>query len=88
MAGGRYRSKADLRQEGLAIRNINMRNSLVRVRIALGLGERTSINDLVQASEKLLSLRSTLGLGEGANINAIVEAVEKLVKGGGEEGED
>ena len=66
MAGGRYRSKADLRQEGLAIRNINMRNSLVRVRIALGLGERTSINDLVQASEKLLRLPPSDG-----NLNSL-----------------
>lgn len=55
MAGGRYRSKADQRRETTASKYIKMRSAMVKIRIAVGLGEKAKTEDVIEAVKKLVA---------------------------------
>lgn len=52
--GGRYKSNAEKRRETTASKYIKMRSAMVKIRIAVGLGEKAKTEDVVEAVKKLV----------------------------------
>ena len=52
---GRYKTRSDVRNESIALKYVRMRGAMVDIRVALGLGERVKLEEIVEAVKELVA---------------------------------
>jgi len=51
----RYKTRAETNRESLILKYMNMRKAMVEIRVALKLGERAKVEDVVEAVKQLVA---------------------------------